>query len=311
MTRSDAAPSRNVRTLLHAVALTFAMAFLTSCQSTDEPKAAITSGTVKSEDGLSIAYDTGGAGDQSLVFVHGWCCDRKHWRQAMRDFAGDYRVTAIDLGGHGESGTDRDNWTIEGLGGDVEAVVRELDLRNVILVGHSLGGTVSLIAARRLPDRVIGVVGVDCLHDVSAPFRKEEIEGAIAGFRGDFAKSMEISVTTMMDDGVDPGVREWVIERAKRSNQDAVLAIFGDAPNLTLSELMRDAGVPVRCINAAARPPVGPSTDTRGNQRFGDYDVLILEHVGHYPMLEAPDRFEAALEVILREWKKKPEPEAP
>ena len=114
---------------------------------------------------MPITYDVRGTGDTALVFVHCWSCDRTFWKYQLAAFADDYRVAAIDLPGHGESGADRDEWTIAGLGDDVARVVEQLGLRRVILVGHSMGGPVSLEAARRLPGRVLGVIAVDTLHN--------------------------------------------------------------------------------------------------------------------------------------------------
>src|SRR5207245_11106935 len=81
-------------------------------------------GTAKAADGLTIAYDVRGKGDTALVFVHGWCMDRESWKHQLDKFAADYRVVAVDLGGHGESGKDRKEWSVTGLAGDVEAVVK-------------------------------------------------------------------------------------------------------------------------------------------------------------------------------------------
>src|SRR5262249_17784841 len=83
---------------------------------------------------LNIVYEVRGKGDTALVFLHGWCSDRASWKHQVDAFAGDYRVVAIDLGGHGESGKDRKQWSVTGLAGDVEAVVKELGLKRVVLV---------------------------------------------------------------------------------------------------------------------------------------------------------------------------------
>mgnify|MGYP001597132606 CR=1 FL=1 len=73
-------------------------------------------------------------------------------------------MVRIDLAGHGESGRERKDSTIAAFGGDVAAVVEKLGLKKVILIGHSMGGPASVEAARRLGDRVTGVVGVDSFY---------------------------------------------------------------------------------------------------------------------------------------------------
>ncbi len=107
--------------------------------------------TVRAEDGLRIVCEVRGKGDTALVFLHGWCGDREYWKHHVDVFAADYRVVTVDQAGHGESGKDRKNWTVAGLAGDVEALVKALGLKRVILIGHSMGGPVSLMAARRMP----------------------------------------------------------------------------------------------------------------------------------------------------------------
>ena len=54
-----------------------------------------------SPDGVRIAYDVTGEGEPTLVFVHGWCCDRSYWQPQVEYLSQQYRVVAIDLAGHG------------------------------------------------------------------------------------------------------------------------------------------------------------------------------------------------------------------
>ena len=101
-----------------------------------------------------IHYDVHGQGDRALVFVHCWSCDtRTYWQNQVDEFAKDFRVVTVDLGGHGQSGMNRKEWTMAAFGADVAAVVNKLDLKNIVLVGHSMGGPVCLEAARRLQGR--------------------------------------------------------------------------------------------------------------------------------------------------------------
>ena len=68
---------------------------------------------VKATDGLSIVTEVHGKGDTALVFIHGWCGDREYWKHQVDAFAGDYQVVTLDVAGHGESGKDRKEWTVD------------------------------------------------------------------------------------------------------------------------------------------------------------------------------------------------------
>ena len=131
--------------------------------------------TVAAPDGVEIRYETAGAGDPALIFIHGWSCDRSYWRAQMAHFAKSHRVVALDLGGHGESGFGREAWTIDSFGGDVAAVIDELGLERAVLIGHSMGGDVALAAARRLPGRIDGLVWVDTYRELGEPRSAAEV----------------------------------------------------------------------------------------------------------------------------------------
>ena len=123
--------------------------------------------TATSRDGVRIEYAIGGEGGPTLVFIHGWTCDRSYWSEQLPYFVRGHKVIAVDLAGHGASGAERDDYTMRSFGEDVAAAVG--DEESVILIGHSMGGPVALQAARLLGDRVLGIVAVDSLNDTGGP----------------------------------------------------------------------------------------------------------------------------------------------
>ena len=72
-------------------------------------------GEAISNDNIVIKYDVQGKGEPALVFIHGWCCDKSYWKYQVPEFSKNHKVVTIDLGGHGESGLDREKWTMEAL----------------------------------------------------------------------------------------------------------------------------------------------------------------------------------------------------
>jgi hypothetical protein len=106
-----------------------------------------------SSDGVRIAYEVHGEGSPALVFVHGWSCDRSYWAGQFEPFSRQFKVVAVDLAGHGDSGLERRAWTIQSFGDDVASVVKKLRLGRVILIGHSMGWDVIPEAARATASR--------------------------------------------------------------------------------------------------------------------------------------------------------------
>lgn len=259
---------------------------------------AVVEGRVDSAEGVSIAYDVRGSGDTALVFVHCWACDRSFWRGQVDTFSDEYRIVTLDLAGHGASGSEREIWTAARLAEDVHAVVDSLKLDKVILVGHSLGGPVSLEAARLMPDRVVGVVCVDTLHDATFEFPEEMAEQMMAGLESDFEGSMRGFISSSMST-TDPTVVDFVIEKAISTNHDAAIAIASNFEKFVLKDALAGVDVPIRCINAKANPPMVPETNIEANREHADFDAVIMGGVGHFLHLEQPEAFNEELRKVL------------
>src|SRR5262245_15161328 len=102
-----------------------------------------------------------GQGAPPILFVHGFACSHEDWNFQIREFERTQEIVACDLRGHGQTPGRPQECSIEHFGGDVAALVNNLELRNVVLVGHSMGCRVVLEAARLVPKRVSPLVLVD------------------------------------------------------------------------------------------------------------------------------------------------------
>ena len=256
--------------------------------------------TVKAGDGLTIACDVRGKGDTALVFLHGWGGDREYWKNQADAFAADYTVVTVDQAGHGQSGKDRKTWTVEGLAGDVEAVVKDLGLKRVILVGHSMGGPVALLAAKRLPGTVVAVVGVDTLQDAELKRPEELVRSLTAGLEKDFKGMVGGMFGAMLAEKSDPKLKDWLGEKAASREPVVAIALMKDLFSLDQKKVFKEAGVPVRCINSSGGYQFFTPTAVETNKRYADYDAVTIPDVGHYPMLEKPTEFNEKLRDVLK-----------
>jgi pimeloyl-ACP methyl ester carboxylesterase len=254
----------------------------------------------RSADGVPLAYESAGVGEPTLVFVHGWCGSRQIWRATLAEFGARERVVALDLAGHGDSGAQRARWTLDALAADVVAVVQASGAREVILVGHSMGATVALLAAPRLralenAPRVFGLIAVEGLHDPDFSYPPGFLERVATELRGDFPRALEASLRGVAGPSTLAEHLSWLMEAGLRADRGAALGLLAGLEGFELGAALRAAGVPVRAINAAPRPGGGLATALERNREFADYQALLLDGCGHFPMLEQPVAFRAAL----------------
>ena len=136
--------------------------FLVACQSGNEKNASTPGASSSvSNNGVNISFTDTSNGDTTLLFVHGWAINKSYWQDQVNHFKKRFRVVTIDLPGFGESGKNRADWSVAEFGRDVDSVMEQLNLKNVILIGHSMSGDIVLEAALNAPQRVIGIVGID------------------------------------------------------------------------------------------------------------------------------------------------------
>lgn len=248
-----------------------------------------------SADGVPIHYDVHGNGAIALVFVHGWCCNRRYWDRQAEHFAPHYTVVCLDLAGHGASGCNRTTWTVPAFGEDVVAVVEQLGLEQVVLIGHSMGGLVIVEAARRLPTAVIGVVGVDTWENVEQPRTPAQVAESLAPFRANFVEAMRTAVRRWFVPTTDPTLVEPVVAGMAAAPPHIGIGVAEEfrGHERKLQEGLQEVKVPKIAINSHVRP-----TDT-GAQRHG-IEVMRMSGVGHFVMLEDPQTFHRLLDEAVQ-----------
>lgn len=280
-----------------------ALAVLTGCGSgTETPLEQaveiqdVLDGRVDSGDGLSIAYSAVGRGDTALVLIHGWMCDRTFWEAQVEAFRDSYRVVTVDLGGHGQSGSDRAYWTFAALAGDVQAVIEAEGLARVILVGHSMGGPVALEAARLMPSKVTGVIGVDTLQDADFAYDKERTESWIRQYEQNFAGTCDRFVRSMFHENSDPGLIESTVEKMCAGNPEIAVPLLDYYTHYDLGAALAAVQVPVRAINTNRFA----ETRVENNRKYNpDFDAVIVDAVGHFLHMEKPAVFNANLQTVI------------
>lgn len=249
---------------------------------------------VEAPDGVEIAATVHSTGQPTVVLVHGWMCDQTYWEAQVPALSEQFGVVTVDLAGHGLSGIDRQAWTIASLGEDVAAVVLQLQLNQVAVVGHSMGGRVGLEVARLLPGAVAGVIGVDTLQDADQEWDPEEVGGLLNGFETDFVNTCGGFVRSMFGDQASEVLIDEVATDMCGGPGEIGTALIRDYVTYDLASAFQAANVPVRCINADKWP-----TNVSANRKYADYDAVILDGYGHFLMQEAPEELnDALIEVV-------------
>jgi pimeloyl-ACP methyl ester carboxylesterase len=257
---------------------------------------------VAAADGVPIHYSVQGKGEPTLVFIHCWSCDRHLWDNQVSVFSKNHQVVTIDLPGHGESGQERKQWSVESFADDVNTVITKLKLKKVVLVGSSMGGPVAVEATRRMPERVLAIIPVDTLHNVENKLPPEQLDAVLKQLRADYKGAVTGFMNQLFFSASTPAaVRNRVITEATSRPPELATAILQGIFAYDSALALREVKVPIQAINADMTP-----TNLEVNRKYApQFDVVIIKGSGHYPMLEDPGRFNELLSGILQKLKSK------
>ncbi len=256
--------------------------------------------TTRAADGAGIAYACyadPAPGRCTALLIHGWCCYRGFWSRQLTPLAERMPVAAVDLAGHGASaelGPGRSAGVdIPAMAQDVVAVVQDLALDEVVLVGHSMGGAVAVEAALALDGMVRGVVLVDTFVLDYGGMEAEDMAGLVSAFEEDFAGSVaQLVRQTCLEQTPAALMREVAGEMAATGPEVGVPLMAGML-GWPAEERLGRLEVPLASINADL-------IDERARARHGHlWHESRIPDSGHFLHMERPEAFNRELLATL------------
>lgn len=246
--------------------------------------------------GLRIHYVDWGGNGKPLVMVHGLDRVARTFDHLAMRFSPAYRVIAIDMRGHGDSGWDpKGRYLVEDHVGDLEGVVQQLGLRDLTLWGNSTGGRVVQVFAGKHPELVSHVisedVGPERPRQIADNYAKR-VQQEQAGWASETDLLAQLRKTNprMSSAVLEPYVRYGTKKRAdgriewKRDPQLVNGFVATD-----LWRFVRNITSPILYIIGGRSNIVPLETQEELKKTLPNAQLITVADVGHYPSDEKPD----------------------
>jgi pimeloyl-ACP methyl ester carboxylesterase len=248
--------------------------------------------------GQSIFYSDEGKG-LAVVALHGWSCDGNDWNWLAADLVADHRVVVPDLRGHGASTQcHSQRYTPRLFAADTLRLIEDLGLRDVVIVGHSLGAIVASVIAVDHPDLVSALILVD------PPYSYDDaiLQPALEAIRADPHGFTTGAFGYLYSDATPTWLRTWHRRRILSMPAEVIAGTFtglydgdeGLGRRLLSQSYLRRRRVPTFAIYAAGGPTAYEESFTHGPQD----KVAAWDGYGHFLHQEAPERFAS----VTRAW---------
>jgi len=263
--------------------------------------------------GTTIAFEARGAGDVSLLFIHGMSCNHEDWKDQLDYFEKDHQVIGVDLIGHGQSSKHiSEAVTIERMASDVIGIVNNLGIDSIVLVGHSLGCRVALEVFNQAPHKISKLVLVD-----GSKIGEGDPEQAYKDMidileNEDYVTNMKAMFKDMVSTLTKPHIADRIIKNAASMPKELGKGL---APNMMkwdagkFDTIISKIDIPVLLIQSTYINPdrkrimLNEGDSSPYIEKFAsivqNLQVKIISQSGHFPMIEKPDGVNAVINRFL------------
>ena len=255
--------------------------------------------------GIRLRYlDYGTAGLTPMLCLHGGAVNAHWFDFVAAGFTANYHVRALDQRGHGDSAwAEPPDYSYARYAADVAEIVEKLDLRDFVMVGHSMGGLVSLVYAANYPGRVKKIVLVDSIL-VTAPDRVAVLhqvggrEGRSYGTHQEFMENFRVrpAGTTAA-----PEILRYLAERGGRQGPDGRWRpkfdrnVYAKRVFLDIPPHWNRIGIPALLVKGGRSARITPEIVADVKARCPHVDLVEVPGADHHVTLDNPDGFVSAV----------------
>jgi pimeloyl-ACP methyl ester carboxylesterase len=252
-----------------------------------------------------VHYEVYGRG-RPVILLHGWLGSWGLWQDTMTSLGRDYRTYALDFWGFGDSGKKRASYTIQDFVNLIDQFMEAMGISQAPLVGHSMGGTVSLEVAIRYPHRVskVVVVGSPMVGSSLAWVLKSIGFGPIAFLlfhqMWAFRLGMRLYAPLMCR---DPRFPEMMDRDMTRTTLESFLMSYASLRGTDLRPFLPGIKIPAMGMYGGKDIVVHPKQWQPMQAGIPDTRLEHFPKSGHFLMLDEPERFVSVLKDFLKEEK--------
>lgn len=252
-------------------------------------------------------YEVYGRG-RPVILLHGWLGSWGLWRETMTFLGQSYRTYALDFWGFGESGKKRTTYDVQDFVSLVDQFMEQMGIVSAPLVGHSMGGTVSLSVAIQFPERVqkVVIIGSPIVgSSLALPLK-------LAGYRfvawplfhmmGAFRYGMRIASPFICS---DPNFPDLMDRDLSRTTLESFLLSISSLRKTDLRTALNQLDIPVMGMFGDADNIVSPKQGKVLKDCFPDSRIERFPEAGHFIMLDNPPVFIDKLKNFLDDSKEK------
>jgi pimeloyl-ACP methyl ester carboxylesterase len=277
--------------------------FITSCDLSEKTLDTVSSSYITFNDS-KVHYKEFGQGEKTLIFIHGWGCDLNTWKYQFDYFKDKYHLVLIDLPGYGQSDKIEKEYTIDLFAQSVSEVVRDLEIKNPVLVAHSMGLPIAIEVLKQLNTENAILVNIDGVYfdfptdSIENIQYKEGLTEFANMFNGEnYEQNVEQFCNGFITESTPVDVRNYILSTMTETPQKVG---YQSMKSLIDQKYWGKKTLNNQTISIYAKTDeLTPDNESLLRKLFENLTYIEMDSVNHFLMMEKPKKVNEILEKFI------------
>jgi pimeloyl-ACP methyl ester carboxylesterase len=292
-----------VKNVIFKILTVILFLFITSCELNEKTLDSVSSSYITLNDS-KVHYKEYGQGEKSLIFIHGWGCDLNTWKYQFDYFKDKYHLVLIDLPGYGQSDKVEQNYTIDLFAQSVSEVIRDLDIKNPVLVAHSMGLPIAIESLKQLNNGNAILVNIDGVYfdfptdNIENIQYKEGLTEFANMFNGEnYKQNVEQFCNGFITESTPEDVKSYIlstmIETPQKVGYQSMKSLVD--PKYWDKKTLTNQSISIY----AKTDELAPDNENLLRKQFPNLTYIEMDSVNHFLMMEKPKKVNEILKEFI------------
>ena len=262
---------------------------------------------VLDKNGVKLAYYVYGEGQPTLVFLVAWIWTAEFWLPQVNYFSQNFKMVTIDMRGTGESDKPAGDYTLDLYADDLDSIIEELQEKNIVLIGESIGASIAIKYVTRYPGKVSKLVLVGgspkflATDDFSYGMPQDFFDTQTALLMESHSKWMRVFLGLIFQEPGTDYLKEWGFKMSQKTPPEIATSSIRNLFEADIRPLLRKINIPTlilhgekdivfTCVSEGAKYM---------HENIQGSKMYIIKDTGHFPSITAADKFNRILKEFV------------
>jgi pimeloyl-ACP methyl ester carboxylesterase len=258
------------------------------------------------KNGLKLAYYVYGEGEPTLVFVVAWIGSAELWIPQVDYFSQNFKMVTIDMRGAGESDKPADDYTIDLYVDDLNSIIEELQEKNIVLIGESMGAQIAIKYVATYPGKVSklvltgGTPKIIASDDFPDGFPLEVSQRLLILFQESYSRGLRTFIKFVFPEAGTEYLRESAFAVCQKTTKEIAINCFSNFLKEDLRPLLGKIDIPTLIIHGENDRLMLLEAAKYMHENISGSKMYVFKDKGHAPSITAADKFNKILEEFIK-----------